>query len=205
MGKAPVVSPGRHAGEDTRVSRGRVSAAGEQLTYPRLPTRVGRTVPPATRGERNHGKTHADVPRLSQLSLAKANICSYTSPGDRRVPRRAVPERAQPRQGHAFQLVAEPLHGVRSPLHVLLRPGLRAPRRPAGGRPLRHLHPSEDQRRRSPSTRAGPSVLGTRTGDDRRCDRSLPAGRGTLPPHPRAASRRWPKPGTHSASSRADR
>ena len=84
-----------------------------------------------------------------------------------------------------FQLVAEPLHGVRSPLHVLLRPGLRASRGPARRRPLRDLHPREDQRRRSPSTRAGPSVLEARTGDDRRCDRSLPAGRGTLSPHPR--------------------
>ena len=38
---------------------------------------------------------------------------------------------AQPRQGHAVRLVAEPVHGLRAPLHVLLRPRIRAARRPA--------------------------------------------------------------------------
>ena len=55
----------------------------------------------------------------------------YTPAGGSGVPRRAVPERAQPRQGHGLPLVAEPVHGLRAPLHVLLRPRLRAPRRPA--------------------------------------------------------------------------
>ena len=42
-----------------------------------------------------------------------------------------MPERAQPRQGDAVRLVAQPLHGLRAPLHVLLRPRVRAARRPA--------------------------------------------------------------------------
>ena len=33
--------------------------------------------------------------------------------------------------GHAVRLVAQPVHGLRAPLHVLLRPRLRAARRPA--------------------------------------------------------------------------
>src|SRR5712691_11941673 len=43
-----------------------------------------------------------------------------------RVSRRALQERPQSGQGHGFQVVAEPLYGLRPPLHVLLRAGLRA-------------------------------------------------------------------------------
>ena len=42
-----------------------------------------------------------------------------------------MPERAQPRHGDDVRLVAEPVHGLRAPLHVLLRPRVRAARRPA--------------------------------------------------------------------------
>lgn len=75
----------------------------------------------------------------------------------RRVPRRAVPKRAEPRQGYALQVVAEPLHGMRPPLHVLLRPGLRAAGRETCGRPLRHVDPSQDQHRRGAPRRARPA------------------------------------------------
>src|SRR5206468_1061243 len=46
-----------------------------------------------------------------------------------RVPRGALPRRAQPREGDAVRVVAEPVHGMRPPLHVLLRPRLRGPGR----------------------------------------------------------------------------
>src|SRR6187549_823277 len=72
----------------------------------------------------------------------------YTPRGGSGVPRRAVSERAQPRQGHGLPLVAEPVHGLRAPLHVLLRPCFRAPRGPALRRALRALDPREGQRRR---------------------------------------------------------
>ena len=59
-----------------------------------------------------------------------------------------MPERAQPRPRDAVRLVAQPVHGLRPPLHVLLRPGLRAAGRPPVRRPLRPLDPGEDERRR---------------------------------------------------------
>ena len=64
------------------------------------------------------------------------------------VPRGAVQERPQPRPRHAVRLVAQPLHGLRAPLHVLLRPRVRAAGGPAGRRPLRAFDPGEDERRR---------------------------------------------------------
>ena len=101
--------------------------------------------------------------------------------------------RAQPRQGHAVRLVAEPVHGLRPPLHVLLRPRLRAARRPAGGRALRHLDPGQGERRRGAAARARASVLARRGRRDRRGHRSLPAVRRPLPADarlPRGARRR---------------
>ena len=71
-----------------------------------------------------------------------------------RVPRGALQERAQPRQGDDVRMVAQPVHGLRAPLHLLLRPRLRAPRRPAVRRPLRALDPREGQRRRRARARA---------------------------------------------------
>jgi DNA repair photolyase len=44
---------------------------------------------------------------------------------------------AQPRRQHAVQVVAQSLHGLRASLHLLLRPGLRAPRRSPVGRSVR--------------------------------------------------------------------
>ena len=95
------------------------------------------------------GRVSRRIP--GSTSTGVANICSIAvAPGDeRRVSRRAVPLCAQPRAGDGVRLVAEPVHGLRPPLHVLLRAGVRAARRPALGRPLRHEHPRQDERRRA--------------------------------------------------------
>ena len=98
-----------------------------------------------------------------------------------RVSRRALPQRAQPGAGDGVRVVAEPVHGLRAPLHVLLRPRVRAARRPAVRRPLRHEHPRQDERRRGAAPRARAPVVAARDRRDRRGDRSVPAGRGPLP------------------------
>ncbi len=100
-----------------------------------------------------------------------------------------MPHRAQPRQGDAVRLVAEPLHRLRPPLHVLLRPRLRAAGRPARRRPLRPHDPRQDEHRRRSPRRARPALVGARGGDDRRRDRPVPARRRALPPHPRVHRR----------------
>ena len=87
----------------------------------------------------------------------------YTSTGASGVPDRALQVRAQPGPRHAVQVVAEPLHGLRPPLHVLLRAELRASRRPAVRRPLRALDPREDERRRGPRPRARADVVDSAT------------------------------------------
>src|SRR5947209_12748624 len=66
-----------------------------------------------------------------------------------RVPRGAVQGSAEPRQGDALRLVAESLHGLRPPVHLLLRPRVRAAGRPARGRPVRAVDPREGERRRA--------------------------------------------------------
>ena len=64
------------------------------------------------------------------------------------LPRRALQGGAQPRQGHALRMVAESVHGLRAPLHVLLRARVRAARRPPLRRPLRHVDQGEAEHRR---------------------------------------------------------
>src|SRR5581483_11234775 len=114
--------------------------------------------------------------------LRKRTYVRYPLGGDaRRVPRGAVPQRAQPGAGDAVRLVAQPVHGLRPPLHVLLRPRLRGARRPSLGRPLRLEHPRQDERRDGSATRARAAELGARDGRDRRGDRPVPAGGGPLP------------------------
>ena len=130
---------------------------------------------------------------MTDLSSRQANVCSIMPAGGGRVSRRALPERAEPRQGHGLRLVAEPVHGLRAPLHVLLRARLRAARRPAVRRPLRALDPREGERRRGAAQGARPAVVGGRDRRDRRCHRPVPAGRGSLQAHarlPRGAPRR---------------
>ena len=101
---------------------------------------------------------------------------------------------AQPRQGHAVRLVAQPVHGLRAPLHVLLRARLRAARRPAVrrryGLSIRVKANVAEVLRRE----LGRAVLAGRVDRHRRGDRPVPAGRGPLPAHPRAASRCSPRP-----------
>ena len=115
---------------------------------------------------------------------------------------------AQPREGHAVRLVAQPVHGLRPPLHVLLRPRLRAARRPARGRALRHVDPRQGQRRRGAAARARrarswrgePVAIGAATDPYQpaegryRLTRALPRGarrrrEPVLADHPRAADR----------------
>ena len=105
--------------------------------------------------------------------------------GRRRVSRGALPQRPEPGSGHALRLVAQPVHGLRPPLHVLLRPRVRASRRPAVGRGVRALDPGQGQCRRTAPARAGAQVVARRGDRDRRRDRSVPAGRGPLPADPR--------------------
>ena len=85
-----------------------------------------------------------------------------------------------------FEWSLNPYMGCVAPLHVLLRPGLRAAGRPAGRRPLRPFDPR--QGRTSP--RCSRAELGRRSwqrraGRDRRRHRSVPARRGPLPAHAR--------------------
>ena len=88
---------------------------------------------------------------------------------------------AQPRARHGLQVVAEPVHGLCPPLHVLLRPRVRAPRRPALRRPLRHLDQGQDQRRRRAAHAARAAVVGATSSS-----RSEP--RPTRTSRPRAAT-----------------
>ena len=81
--------------------------------------------------------------------VTDTNICSIVTHG-RRVPRGALPHGAEPRQGDAVRVVAEPVHGLRPPLHVLLRPRLRAAGRPPRRRPLRAHDPRQAEHRRRP-------------------------------------------------------
>ena len=105
---------------------------------------------------------------------------------------RAVPVGAEPRQGHAVRLVAEPVHGLRAPLHVLLRPRVRATRRPA--------EPTSATARRSASRRTSPTCCGASSHGRRgaaRASRSAPPPIPTSRPRgasgsPAPASRRSP-------------
>ena len=105
----------------------------------------------------------------------------YTRGDAGRVPRRAVQDGAEPRVGHALQLVAEPVHGLRAPLHLLLRPGVRAARRPAGGLALRHSIRVKANVAEVLAPRARAAVVARRERRDRRRHRPVPAGRGPLP------------------------
>ena len=99
------------------------SAPGRSLTPDGARRRRGGGAQPAASRPRAR-----DRGRLGDVT--DTNICSIVTHG-RRVPRGAVPHGAQPRQGNAVRLVAEPVHRLRPPLHVLLRPRLRAAGRPS--------------------------------------------------------------------------
>ena len=136
--------------------------------------------------------------RISERSITagwttRTDVLSSTDA--RRLPRRTVPGRAQPRAGHALRVVAQPVHGLRPSLHLLLRPRLRAARRPSGRRPLRHVDPRQAERRRSAALRAAAHRAARRRHSDRRRHRSVPARRRAVPAHARlhrGAARRRP-------------
>ena len=62
-------------------------------------------------------------------------------------------DRPEPREGHAVPLVAQPVHGLRAPLHVLLRPRVRADR-PTGRRTIATARRSGSRRTSSRSCAA---------------------------------------------------
>ena len=128
---------------------------------------------------------HAQDARLELDRHTERMFASLRHGDARRVSRRALPLRVEPRAGYAVRVVAQPVHGLRPPLHVLLRAGVRGARRPARGRPLRDEHPREDERGRGAAARAGTRIVGARAGRYRRRHRPVPAGRGPLPAHPR--------------------
>ena len=99
-------------------------------------------------------------------------------------------------KGMPFELVAQPVHGLRAPLHLLLRPGVRGARRPARRRPLRALDPRQGQRRRGSPRGARASLVEARERRRRRGDRSVPAGRGPVPAH--AGLHRRARPRSHA-------
>ena len=86
-----------------------------------------------------------DAPDVGSELLHGATLHRLLPPGRtyvlswsdaRRVSAGALPQRPEPRQGDALRVVAQPVHGLRPPVHVLLRPALRAPGRPSLRRPL---------------------------------------------------------------------
>ena len=107
--------------------------------------------------------------------------------------------RPEPRAGHALRLVAEPVHGLRPPLHLLLRPRLRAPRRPARPTTATALDPRQGQRRRGAPRASSRGRRGRAARRDRRRHRPLPARRGALPADPRLhrGARRGREPVQH--------
>ena len=155
-----------------------------------VPARGGHEVPVDVAGLHRHRIGDADDP---VRDLDRCERMFYHGGDGGRVSRRALPERAEPGEGYGVRLVAEPLYGLRAPLHVLLRARLRAAGRPAVRRSLRTLDSGEGERGGGASAGACAAVLGRRGRRDRRGDRSLPAGRGAVqadPRLPRGAPRR---------------
>ena len=104
---------------------------------------------------------HAQDPRLELHGRCEHMFDTIGHRDVGRVSRRALPLCAQPGAGDGLRLVAQPVHGVRPPLHVLLCARVRAARRPAVGRSLRHEHPRQDERRRGAAPRARAAVVGS--------------------------------------------
>ena len=98
------------------------------------------------------------------------------------VSRGALPDCHQPRRRDAIQVVAQPVHGLRPPLHVLLRAERsRSAPTVAFGRPLRPIDPGQGQRRRGPPAPSSPGSAG-RTSRSSSARPRIPTSR------PRAAS-----------------
>src|SRR5690606_17442306 len=101
------------------------------------------------------------------------------------LPRGALQVCPQSLQRNAFSLDAEPVHGMRASLYLLLCPDLREARGPSVRRPLRYIDPGEDERRAGALLGVEATQLETRWHRDRRCDRSLSARRGQIQTHAR--------------------
>src|SRR5215203_7176813 len=73
----------------------------------------------------------SSIAPLNTVAAARTHVLSCARAG--RVQGGTVPDGAQPCARDAVLVVAEPVHRLRAPLHVLLRARLRAARGPAGG------------------------------------------------------------------------
>ena len=140
----------------------------------------------------------------SVFSLRTRTYVLYWRHARRRTARSRA-DRAQPGQGDAVRVVAEPVRRLRPPLHVLLRARVRGARRPAVGRPLRPLDPRQDNVAEVLRRELGAPLVGARGGDDRRRNRPVSAGRGALSPHARVHRRARAARARRPRSSRAAR
>src|SRR5919106_607608 len=163
------------------------------------PTPVSTRVQPSSPGSKyactcpgrvGSGKVTRRIPPSSwsmapyATTLPSVEHMFYPGRGARRVPAGALQVRAQRGARHALPLVAQPVHGLRAPVHVLLRPPVRAARRPTVRRPLRPFDPRQDERGGGTAARARAALVAARGGRDRGRDRSVPARGGPIPADP---------------------
>ena len=185
-------SPRPHARRPARlVARaGRVTAESDPTVAISLDSRSAS----ATIGEQKakHGPAWPVPARLAQADDARHRRRRPHGRHRRRCPtptraritrptRKSVPFGAQPRQGHAVQVDAEPLSRVHPRLPLLLCPPLSRAVRDGRRRRLRVGHPGEDELSRGACAGAGAALVGARAGGHRHGDRSLSAHRRRVP------------------------
>ena len=95
-------------------------------------------------------------------------------PSASRLPDRALQVGVDRRPRDALQVVVEPVHGLRAPVHVLLRQALRAARRSPVRRSVRPVDSHQAKCRRGAPARARAPFLETRRSRARHRDRSVP-------------------------------
>ena len=133
----------------------------------------------------------------------ESNGCSILRNHATGVSRGALQDGAEPRQGHDLQLVAQPVHGLRAPLHVLLRPGVRALADRPVGRSLRASIRVKTNVVEVLRRELARKVVATRAGRGRDRDGSVSAGGGPLAADA-ARIQAFGEFATRSASSPAD-
>src|SRR5882724_1658745 len=87
--------------------------------------------------------TRISGPSIATLRTSRTYVLSLPDAG--RVSRGALQGRPEPCERDALRVVAQSLYGLRAPLHLLLRPRIRAARRPALRRSVRDVDPREGQ------------------------------------------------------------
>ena len=169
-------SPRRHRGAFDVHNRSR---SGQASDARRKTSRAGRS-----------GSSRPRARTSGRRSSTSARDARMSSPGYSSSPCKAAPlRRRRVRRACRLQVVAQPLHGLCSPLHLLLRPGLRGARRPPVRRPLRTVDPRQVERRRGAARGARPEVVGTGGGCSRNRDRPVPAGGRKIPADARVPRR----------------